>query len=56
MMVSACHYTMPMYLLWKIVFIANLVIVFAIIPFTLFFYEADSDLWVSPSGGREEEG
>ncbi|GLC46184.1 hypothetical protein PLESTB_001198800 [Pleodorina starrii] len=40
---SACHYTLPMTQLWYAVFIANLVLVFLIIPFTLFFYEADSD-------------
>mmetsp|Transcript_21904 Transcript_21904/g.37447 ORF Transcript_21904/g.37447 Transcript_21904/m.37447 type:complete len:440 (-) Transcript_21904:1453-2772(-) len=32
-----------MRLLWQAGFIADLVLVFAIIPFTLFFYEADSD-------------
>lgn len=41
---SACSYTLPMYTLWQAAFIANLVMVFAFIPFTLFFYEADSDL------------
>lgn len=41
---SACKYTLPMYQLWLAVFVGNLVLVFAIIPFTLFFYEADSDL------------
>lgn len=40
---SACTYTLPMETLWNAVFIANLVLVFAIIPFTVFFYEADSD-------------
>mmetsp|Transcript_6763 Transcript_6763/g.16842 ORF Transcript_6763/g.16842 Transcript_6763/m.16842 type:complete len:534 (-) Transcript_6763:748-2349(-) len=42
-MISSCHYTLPMYQLWLAVFITNLVLVFAFIPFTLFFYEADSD-------------
>lgn len=40
---SACTYTLPMYTLWMAVFIMILVMVFAIVPFTLFFYEADSD-------------
>ncbi|EFJ42278.1 hypothetical protein VOLCADRAFT_67279 [Volvox carteri f. nagariensis] len=40
---SACTYTLPMTQLWYAVFISNLVLVFLIIPFTLFFYEADSD-------------
>lgn len=41
---SSCKYTLPMKQLWWSVFIGNLVLVWAIIPFTLFFYEADSDL------------
>lgn len=40
---SACKYTLPMTQLWYAVFIANLVLVFLILPFTLFFYEGDSD-------------
>ncbi|MEW5318705.1 MAG: hypothetical protein WDW38_009903 [Sanguina aurantia] len=40
---SSCKYTLPMKQLWWSVFIGNLVLVWAIIPFTLFFYEADSD-------------
>ncbi|GFR51273.1 hypothetical protein Agub_g13581 [Astrephomene gubernaculifera] len=40
---SACKYTLPMTQLWYAVFIANLVLVFVILPFTLFMYEADSD-------------
>eukprot|EP00798_Chlamydomonas_sp_ICE-L_P025462 gene25462-11121_t len=40
---SSCNFTLPMYQLWLGIFIANLVLVWAIIPFTLFFYEADSD-------------
>ncbi|GLI61361.1 hypothetical protein VaNZ11_003724 [Volvox africanus] len=40
---SACTYTLPMKQLWYAVFITNLVLVFVIIPFTLFFYEGDSD-------------
>jgi LMBR1 domain-containing protein 1 len=41
---SSCHYTLPMPQLWMAVFITDLVMVFAFIPFTMFFYEADSDL------------
>ena len=41
---TSCTYTLPMAALWEAVFISNIVLVFAIIPFTLFFYEADSDL------------
>lgn len=40
---TSCTYTLPMAQLWMAVFIANIVLAFAIIPFTLFFYEADSD-------------
>ncbi|GFH27013.1 uncharacterized protein HaLaN_25264 [Haematococcus lacustris] len=41
---TACSYTLPMYTIWMAVFIANLVLVYAFIPFTLFLYEADSEL------------
>jgi LMBR1 domain-containing protein 1 len=41
---SSCTYTFPMDLLWQIAYIANVVIVFLLVPFTIFFYEADSDL------------
>eukprot|EP00195_Chlamydomonas_chlamydogama_P008628 CAMPEP_0202892730 /NCGR_PEP_ID=MMETSP1392-20130828/2430_1 /ASSEMBLY_ACC=CAM_ASM_000868 /TAXON_ID=225041 /ORGANISM="Chlamydomonas chlamydogama, Strain SAG 11-48b" /LENGTH=199 /DNA_ID=CAMNT_0049576793 /DNA_START=160 /DNA_END=756 /DNA_ORIENTATION=+ len=41
--VSSCTYTLPMYEMWLAMFIANLVIVWAILPFTVFFYEADSE-------------
>lgn len=41
---SACTYTLPMYEIWLSIFIAVLVMAFAVIPFTLFFYEADSEL------------
>lgn len=40
---SACTLTLPMYTLWQAVFISGLVLAFAIIPFTMFYYEADSD-------------
>ena len=41
---SACDRTLPMYEIWLAMFITNLVMTWAICPFTLFFYEADSDL------------
>ena len=41
---SACNYTLPTYQLWLAAFIMMLVLAYAILPFTLFFYEADSDL------------
>ncbi|KAF8067363.1 LIMR family protein [Scenedesmus sp. PABB004] len=40
---SSCVFTLPMRQLWQAVFIANLVMTFFFIPFTLFFYEGDSD-------------
>lgn len=40
---SACRLTLPMEKLWFAVFIINLCLVWAIIPFTVFFYEGDSD-------------
>lgn len=40
---SACTLTMPMKELWYSVFIAALIIEFFIIPFTMFYWEADSD-------------
>lgn len=40
---SSCTLTLPMHQLWYAVFISNLVMVYFILPFTLFFYEADSD-------------
>lgn len=40
---SACTFTLPMKTMWLVLFIAILVMSFAVIPFTLFFYEADSD-------------
>ena len=40
---TACNYTLPMYTLWLAAFIAILAMSFAVIPFTLFFYEADSE-------------
>lgn len=40
---TACTFTLPMQQLWQAVFISNLVMTFFFIPFTLFFYEGDSD-------------
>lgn len=40
---SACTYTLPMYELWLASFIMMLSMAFAVIPFTVFYYEADSD-------------
>lgn len=45
---GSCTLTLPMTQLWYAIFITNLALVFLIIPFTLFFYEGDSDytLWM----------
>lgn len=40
---SACVFTLPMRQLWFAVFITNLVLTFFLIPFVMFFWEADSD-------------
>lgn len=40
---SSCTFTFPMDALWEALYITNVVLVFAIIPFTIFFYEADSE-------------
>ncbi|GBF96088.1 hypothetical protein Rsub_08964 [Raphidocelis subcapitata] len=40
---SACVFTLPMRQLWFAAFITNLVMTFFLIPFTMFFWEADSD-------------
>jgi LMBR1 domain-containing protein 1 len=40
---SACVFTLPMRQIWFGAFIANLVLTFAVIPFTMFYWEADSD-------------
>lgn len=40
---SACVFTLPMRQLWFALFITNLVLTFFLIPFTMFFWEADSD-------------
>lgn len=43
---TSCNATFPMATLWYIVYIANIVLVFAAIPFAYFYYEADSDMYV----------
>lgn len=40
---SACELTLPMKELWYATFITSLVLVWFFIPFTMFFYEGDSD-------------
>ena len=40
---SQCSYTFPMQTMWEAVYIANMLLVFVLIPFSLFFYESDSE-------------
>lgn len=40
---GTCNLTLPMKELWYIVYIVDAVLVFLIIPFTVFFYEADQE-------------
>lgn len=40
---SACDFTLPMDIVWFILFCVNCAFVFAVIPFTLFYYECDED-------------
>ncbi len=40
---SACTLTLPMKELWYAVFISGLIMEFFIIPFTMFFWESDSE-------------
>lgn len=40
---SSCTYTLPMKQMWQAAFITNLVLTFFFIPFTMFYYEGDSD-------------
>ena len=40
---SACTFTLPTYQIWLACFISILVMSFAIIPFAVFYYEADSE-------------
>jgi LMBR1 domain-containing protein 1 len=41
---SDCEFTLPMRSIWFGIYIVNVVLVYLITPFTLFYYEADSDL------------
>ncbi|GLU12982.1 hypothetical protein SLE2022_296340 [Rubroshorea leprosula] len=40
---DACNLTLPMEDLWLAIYIVDVVLVFFIIPFTMFFYEGDQD-------------
>ena len=42
-LLSACSYTLPMTSLWTYIYIIMIVWVAFVIPFTLFYYEADSE-------------
>lgn len=44
-----CSTTFPMDILWQIVYLANIITVFVLVPFAFFYYEGDSE-W---SGGRK---
>lgn len=44
---SACNFTMPMRELWFTVYMVMAILVVFVIPFTLFYYEADSDRFES---------
>jgi LMBR1 domain-containing protein 1 len=44
---SDCELTLPMREMWYGVYIANIVLVYLVTPFTLFYYEADSELCAS---------
>ena len=41
---SACSFTLPMVELWYTIYMLTAIYVFIVIPFTMFFYEADSEL------------
>ena len=41
---SDCEYTLPMREMWYSVYIVNIVLVYLVTPFALFYYEADSEL------------
>ncbi len=43
---SSCETTLPMTQLWYAVYIAAMAITFVAVPFSIFYYEADSDWWV----------
>lgn len=40
---SSCTMTFPMQTMWEVLYISSMVLVFAIIPFMVLYYEADSD-------------
>jgi LMBR1 domain-containing protein 1 len=42
-----CTFTFPMRTIWEGLYIANMLLVFMLIPFSLFYYEADSE-WCAP--------
>lgn len=42
---SSCETTLPMTQLWYAVYIAAMAITFVAVPFSIFYYEADSDWW-----------
>ena len=42
---SFCTFAIPSKLLWYILYITNAFLVFGGIPFAIFYYEADSELW-----------
>lgn len=48
MPVSYCTLTIPTRQLWLACFIANAVLTFIVIPFAMFYYEADSESCVQP--------
>ena len=41
---SYCSFMLPTEQLWLALFIANAALVFVVIPFAMFYYEADSEL------------
>ena len=43
---SACNFALPMEILWYTVYMAMFVMMVAIVPFTLFYYEQDHDMSV----------
>lgn len=40
---GACNFTLPMKQLWLGIYILNAILVFFIIPFTIFYYEGDQE-------------
>lgn len=44
-----CTFTLPTYQLWLACFIANAILTFVVIPFAIFYYEADSESCASTS-------